>query len=330
MRRVRRPIVTIVGLCLGVGILLASSVGESARAKTTTSTVLPAVERLRQQGVSVTASEQACIATHMRTKDAAIAASPVELVLACLPQRVLIDQIVGSFLTTPNPSVHACLVRALEGTPWVALADLYRAFDRDVAGRHGGSGPFTGRFDPYRRDCIGASVAGGAGVGPAIVLDDLTDRWNAAVTQRAGSDLRLVANWVSTGPDAVSAGLVSPTIHLAAFLDSAASTPPTGADAAVANAPSTPPRVSAIFLSVRPVPDVKGAVKAVGLLAETIDASGRAAAAVRGLRLAAVLGPGSPTVKVRVSGILYTASVFHAPNQPDALQLTAFTDIFGG
>ena len=308
------------GLALGlVGLVVGMGGPVSARTKTATTSRMSAVERLQQRGVVVTAGERECITGRSGAKGAA-APHPVDGVLACLPQRVLIDQIIRSTITTGNASLRACLVDALEGTPWVALADLYRAFDH-------GTETFVGRFDPFRRVCEGRTP--GASVEPSLVLDDFTDRWNEAVAERPGSDLRLVATWVSTGPGTVSAGRVSPTMSLGAFFD-APSPAPSGADNAVPATSVPPPRLSAVLLTVRPVPDLKGATIAVSLLAETIDASGRSSSAVRGLRLADVLGSASPTVTVRVAGILYTASIFRAAAQPDALQLTAFTSHAGG
>lgn len=315
---------------LGVAVLLvtgppflASTGPASASSAAVPSTAQVATNRVRDAmrgvGLDATPGEADCIASGVKQARASLPVVPVEVLLGCFPQEVLVEQFVSRGAITSE--LRPCLTRSLRSTPSPTFADLYRVFIAVADRRYTANPAFRGRFEPFVRSCrVSAASAGPAllPVVPGLVLADLTERWNAAALRRGGSGFHPIAAWESIPNGPLSAGAVSSTATLVALPSAGQvmSSSPSGA-------PSPAVALDGAALTIRPVPDLRAATAAVAMFVEAVDSSGRADAVASSVNLAELLRPGSAPKRVRVGSVVYSALVATPKGGSLAFQITA-------
>ncbi len=317
-------------MLLGVAVLLvtgplflASTGPASASSAAVPSTAQVATNRVRDAmrgvGLDATPGEADCIASGVKQARASLPVVPVEVLLGCFPQEVLVEQFVSRGAITSE--LRPCLTRSLRSTPSPTFADLYRVFVAVADRRYTADPAFRGRFEPFVRSCrVSAASAGPAllPVVPGLVLADLTERWNAASLRRGGSGFHPIAAWESIPNGPLSAGAVSSTATLVALPSAGQvmSSSPSGA-------PSPAVALDGAALTIRPVPDLRALTAAVAMFVEAVDSSGRADGVASSVNLAELLRPGSAPKRVRVGSVVYSALVATPKGGSLAFQITA-------
>lgn len=301
---------------LPCGPASASSAAVSSTAQVATNRVRDA---MRGVGLDATPAEPDCVASGVKQARASLPAVPVEVLLGCFPQEILVEQFVSRGAITSE--LRPCLTRSLRSTPSQTFADLYSVFVAVADRRYAADPAFRGRFEPLVRSCRVSTASAGPAllpVVPGLVLADLTERWNAAALRRRGSGFRLIAEWESIPNGPLSAGSVSSTATLVALQSAGQAT-----GASPPGAPSPDIALDGAALTVRPVPDLRAATAAVAMFVEAVDSSGRADAVASSMNLAELLRPGSAPKRVRVGSVVYSALVATPKGGSLGFQITA-------
>ena len=321
----RRAAVLGVAVLLMTGLLVLPSIGPhpasiaavSVAAQVSTARVRDA---LRGVGLNATPEEADCVASGLKQARAPRPAVPVEVLLVCFPQEILVEQFVSRGAITSE--LRPCLTRALRSTPSPTFVDLYRGFVAVADRRYASDPAFRGRFEPFVRTCRASTASAGPALFslvPGLVLGDLTERWNAAALRPGVSGFRLIAAWESIPNGPLSAGAVSATATLVAV-----QSPGQALGALPSGAPSPEVALDGASLTIRPVPDLRAATAAVAMFVEAMDSSGRAGAVASSVNLAELLRPGSaPPKRVRVGSVVYSALVATPKGGSLGFQITA-------
>ena len=163
-----------------LGLLVLPSTGPvSASSAAISSTAQVATNRVRDAihgvGLDATPAEADCVASGEKRARASLPAIPVDVLLGCFPQEILVEQFVSGGAVTSE--LRACLTRSLRSTPSPTFVDLYRAFVAVADRRYTANRAFRGRFEPFVRSCRGSTANAGPAllpVVPGLVLGDLT------------------------------------------------------------------------------------------------------------------------------------------------------------